>query len=159
MRVWMAPGGLHIEPATPADADGLATLHAEGFLRGWPVNEFEGYLADPFGSPTFLACDARRKPAGFALFRATGDEAELLSITVARRWRGKGVGSALMRAAIEDLQMMPVRRLFLEVEDGNLPALSLYRRLGFATVGRREAYYPKPDGTAAAAHVMQAEIG
>ena len=36
LRSWMAPLGLHIEPAQPRDADAVANLHAKSFYRGWP---------------------------------------------------------------------------------------------------------------------------
>jgi ribosomal-protein-alanine N-acetyltransferase len=40
------------------------------------------------------------------------------------------------------------------VEDGNEPALALYRRLGFQSVGRRDGYYLRPDGSRAGALSM-----
>jgi len=158
MRYWMAPSGLHIEMAEAEDARKLAAIHAESFARGWPPAEFAAYVDDPAGASVFVACDPGRRIAGFAVFRFTGDEAELLSIAVTRKWRGKGVGGALLQAAREDLRNAAVRHMFLEVEDGNAPALRLYKGLGFVEIGRRAAYYPKPDGTAATALVMRADI-
>jgi [ribosomal protein S18]-alanine N-acetyltransferase len=158
MRYWMAPSGLHIELAQSEDARFLAQIHAESFARGWAAAEFSNYIADPRTAPVFVACGPGRRIAGFAVFRLAGDEAELLSLAVTRKWRGKGVGSALMQAAREDLRNSAVQHMFLEVEDGNIPALALYRGLGFVEIGRRKAYYPKPDGAAATALVMRADI-
>lgn len=155
----MAPAGLHIEPGRIEDARAIAQIHAEGFPRGWPISEFSDYLADTQGAAVLIACNSRRQIAGFALFRLSGDEGELLTLAVGRKWRGKGIGAAIMRAAFEDLPTSSVRRVFLEVEEGNAPALALYRRLGFTQIGTRKAYYPKPDGSAATAQVMRAEIG
>ncbi|MBU1174031.1 MAG: GNAT family N-acetyltransferase [Alphaproteobacteria bacterium] len=159
MRFWMAPNGLHVELAEATDAKPLARIHAASFARGWSPAEFSDYIADPGTASVFVACDATRRIAGFALFRRAGDEAELLSLAVERKWRGKGVGGALMYAACEDLRDRAVRHMFLEVEDGNSPALSLYKGLGFVEIGRRAAYYPMPDGQAATALVMRADIG
>ena len=158
MRVWMAPSGLHVAPAEPKDARKLARIHGASFARGWSPAEFTDYIDTPQTASVFVACDARRHIAGFALCRYTGEEAELLSIAVDRKWRGKGVGGALMRAAREDLRDSAVQHMFLEVEDGNGPALALYKGLGFVEIGRRDAYYPKPDGKAATALVMRADI-
>ena len=47
-----------------------------------------------------------------------------------------------------------MRAVHLEVEEGNRPALALYRRRGFREVGRRQGYYARPDGTRAAAITM-----
>jgi ribosomal-protein-alanine N-acetyltransferase len=45
--------------------------------------------------------------------------------------------------------------MFLEVDGGNKPALGLYRKLGFETVGERKAYYVSDTGTKSSALVMR----
>ena len=92
-RSWMAPLGLHIEPAQPRDADAVAKLHAASFYRGWPRQDIEAYLLDP-DTPTLVACDARRKVAGFAMLRLLGDDAELMTIAVEPKYRSKGIATA-----------------------------------------------------------------
>ena len=68
MRSWMAPLGLHIEPAQPRDAEAVAKLHAQSFYRGWPRQDIDAYLLDP-DTPTLVACDSKRTVAGFAMLR------------------------------------------------------------------------------------------
>ena len=158
MKLWMAPGGLHIEPGEAGDAKDLARIHALGFYRGWLVEEFSQFLADK-ASPVYVACDARRRIAGFALIRNVVDESELLTIAVDPKWRGKGVGRALLDAVFADLLLSPVRRMFLEVDEHNVSAVRLYRKLGFATISARQGYYKRPDGSAATALVMARDLG
>jgi [ribosomal protein S18]-alanine N-acetyltransferase len=43
-----------------------------------------------------------------------------------------------------------VRKVFLEVDEGNAPALRLYSRAGFEQVGRRPGYYANSEGSASA---------
>ncbi|MDR3475360.1 MAG: ribosomal protein S18-alanine N-acetyltransferase [Devosia sp.] len=157
--VWMAPRGLHIEPGAVRDAEAIARLHASGFYRGWPREEFAAYLADIEATPALVACDPKRRIAGFAMLRLAADEAELMTIAVEPRWRGKGVGAALLRAAFANLLMSPARRLFLEVAADNAPAIALYRGHGFAEIGRRNGYYARPDGAPATALVMSRDLG
>jgi ribosomal-protein-alanine N-acetyltransferase len=158
MKLWMAPAGLHIEPGQIGDAGELARIHAQGFYRGWPKAEFESFL-DEFSTPVYVACDAKRRIAGFALIRIAADEAELLTIAVDPKWRGKRIGQALLKATFDDLMMSPARRMFLEVSEDNAPAIKLYGRAGFATISSRKGYYPKPDGSAATALVMARDLG
>jgi len=158
IKLWMAPSGLHIEPGETRDAKDLARIHAQSFYRGWPATDFVTFLADR-NTPVYVACDARRRIAGFALIRTVADEAELLTIAVDPRWRGKGVGRALMDAVFADLMLSPARRMFLEVDEQNHAAIRLYEKLGFARISTRKGYYPRPDGSAATALVMARDLG
>ncbi len=158
MKLWMAPGGLHIEPGETRDAKDLARIHGQSFYRGWPVEEFGQFLSEA-ASPVYIACDARRRIVGFALIRTVLDESELLTIAVDPKWRGKGMGKALMDAVFADLMHSPARRMFLEVDEQNHAAIRLYEKLGFATISSRKGYYPRPDGTAATALVMARDLG
>lgn len=159
LKFWMAPNGLHIEPATIKDADAIARLHALGFYRGWPREDFAAYLEDAKSTPAYVACDAKHRVFGFAMLRLTADEAELLTIAVDPKWRGKGVGAALLKAAFDDLLMTPARKMFLEVAADNPPAIALYRRHGFAEIGRRDGYFARANGQPATALVMSRNLG
>ena len=157
-KLWPAPQGLHIEPADARDTATITRLHAEGFYRGWPAEEFAAAISG-HDTPIYVACDATRRVAGFIMLRLAADEAEVISIAVDRKWRGKGVGRALLRAALADLMMTAAKRLFLEVAEDNTAATKLYRREGFAEVGKRAGYYPRPDGSPATALVMARDLG
>jgi [ribosomal protein S18]-alanine N-acetyltransferase len=159
MSIWMAPGGLHIALGETRDARDLARLHAQGFYRGWPVADFQSYLADLRTTPAYVAKDGRGNIFGFAMLRLAADECELLTIAVDKARRSKGLGRALLNAAFADLSHSRVRAMFLEVDETNAPAIALYKRLGFVELAKRQAYYPKPDGSAATALVMRADLG
>ena len=157
LRSWPAPLGLHIEPATSRDAEQVAAIHAKSFFRGWPREDIATYLSDP-DTPTLVACDAKRHIAGFAMLRLLGDDVELMTIAIDPRYRGKGVGRALMQAAFEDLLMTPSTRMILEVAADNPAAIRLYRSLGFAQISERKGYYARPDGQPATALVMARDL-
>ncbi len=158
MRLWLAPAGLHIEPAQARDAEAVAKLHAAGFYRGWPREDFAAYIAGE-GTPVYVACDKKRKIAGFAMLRHLGEDVELITIAVDPRWRRKGVGAALLRAMLDDLLMSPAKRLLLEVAADNQAAIKLYGKFGFEKISERQGYYPRPDGTPATAIVMACDLG
>jgi ribosomal protein S18 acetylase RimI-like enzyme len=60
-----------------------------------------------------------------------------IGMAVAREWRGRGVGSALMVAAIEWARQRGLHKLSLSVWPHNAAAIALYRKYGFVEEGRR----------------------
>ncbi len=60
-----------------------------------------------------------------------------IGMAVAREWRGRGVGSALLAAAIEWARERGLHKLSLSVFPHNAAAISLYRKFGFVEEGRR----------------------
>ncbi len=67
----------------------------------------------------------RGAPCGFVLSRLAADEAEILSIAIARRQRGKGLSAQLLRHHLSGVAARRAKRMFLEVEAGNQPAIAL----------------------------------
>ena len=95
-------------------------------------------LADRSGLPPANPADT----VGFAMSRGAVGEEELLLVAVLPAARGRGIGRALLDQLAQQARERDVRRLFLEMRDGN-PAEKLYRRFGFRVVGRRKDYYRK----------------
>lgn len=142
----------------PADAATCARLHAAAFTHGWDEVEFERLLAA--SSAVGDAALAGNASVGFILSRAAADEAEVLTVVVAQRWRGRGIGRLLLDQHLIRLSLSRVRRLFLEVGDDNVAARALYSRAGFEEVGRRPAYYPGArGGQPVDALVLKRQIG
>lgn len=67
-------------------------------------------------------------------------------MAVAREWRGRGVGSALLAAAIEWARGRNLHKLSLGVFAHNTPAIALYRKFGFVEEGRRVKQYRRTNG-------------
>ena len=57
--------------------------------------------------------------------------------------RGKGLARSVLAAIAREAQTRGLDRIFLQVEDGNAAALTLYRRAGFSTAWRYY-YWRKP---------------
>src|SRR5262249_13126095 len=136
-----------LSAAGPRDARALAALHGVSFHRGWSDDEFERLLFDR----NVIAHRAMvgRSLIGFIVSRLVLDEAETLSIAVASARRGKGLARQLLDINLRRRVGVRGRSVCLEVDEGNVPALRLYRSAGFRDVGRRQAYYPAGRGSAA----------
>lgn len=140
-----------------ARAPALAKLHATAFAQPWDAAAFEGLILER--GTVLNALFAGDALNGFALSRAVLGEAEVLSVVVAAACRRGGQGGRLLGAHLGALSAEGVRRVHLEVEEGNAPALALYTRFGFQAVGRREGYYRRPDGSRVAAVTMSLPLG
>ena len=86
------------------------------------------------------------EPVGFHLSRTAADEAEIISIGVRPDARRAGIGAALLVDAMDRARAAGSAALFVEVAADNAAAIALYRRTGFAQVGRRAGYYATPAG-------------
>jgi ribosomal protein S18 acetylase RimI-like enzyme len=69
-----------------------------------------------------------------------------LGMLVHRDWRGRGVGSALLREAIVWARGQGLHKLCLEVFAHNQAAIALYRKAGFVEEGRRARQYRRASG-------------
>ena len=78
----------------PRDAAAIAALHAQSFRRGWSEDEVERLLVDHhvLGHRALIG----RSMAGFILSRFAAGEAEILSVAVDRRRRGRGLARRLL---------------------------------------------------------------
>jgi ribosomal-protein-alanine N-acetyltransferase len=151
-----ARGEPTLSEAGPRDASAFAPLHAAAFRRGWSEDEVERMLLDP----RVVAHRAThgRELSGFILSRMAAGEAEILSVAVAARRRGRGVARRLLDLHLRRLAGLGVQAVFLEVEESNVAARRLYDRAGFHEVGRRPGYYPSAGGPPLAALVLRRDL-
>lgn len=101
------------------------------------------------------SCDERGSPSGFIFCRVIGNESELLWLGVIPSLRRRGGAQVLMAAAIEEARVRGSEAMLLEVAESNEPALVLYKRFGFVTVGRRSRYYKAASGEKVDAKIMR----
>jgi len=139
------------------DAARLSELHIACFEIGWSAIDLARLLAMP-GATALIAMQGEQA-LGFILLRIAGDEAEIISICTRPQARRQGIGANLIDAAVALLGQQKTARLLIEVADSNDAALSLYRKFGFASVGRRRDYYQHADGRREDAAIMRKEIG
>ncbi|PHR64682.1 MAG: ribosomal-protein-alanine N-acetyltransferase [Idiomarina sp.] len=82
------------------------------------------------------------------------DEWTIMNVVVSSAFQRQGLGEALVRHVCE-LAQNKHASVFLEVRESNQPAIALYTKLGFKSLGRRKGYYPTASGEREDAIVMQ----
>lgn len=130
------------------DIAAIADIERRSFSDPWSEHSFRDVLGH---SRMFFAC-ARAVGAGSAAHRVlgyvvawfAGGQGEIANLAVDPDARGRGIGSALLDAALDEARHQKTDEVFLEVRSSNLRARQLYESRGFAEVGRRRRYYRQP---------------
>ena len=120
--------------------DLIASLHEKHFADGWNKN----MLIDAFKGGRFFCESAMDgdKVLGLITYSIALDEADIEGVVTAREHRRKGIGKLLVIEAEKTLKSKGVKKVFLEVREGNIPAKALYEACGYSPVSVRKNYYP-----------------
>jgi Fur family ferric uptake transcriptional regulator len=126
----------------------LAQLHARLFDAPWDAAGFKEMLTDPgtlafAAGPRVISTGKPPLPWGLIVGRVAADEAEILTLAVARERQRLGIGARLVDRLCRAAGKRGARQLYLEVAEGNRAARALYARLGFEERGRRRGYYAR----------------
>jgi ribosomal protein S18 acetylase RimI-like enzyme len=143
-----------LRPATPADEPFLADLFAdtrapefallavdestrEALVQMQYTAQTRSYAAaHPQGTCDLVRVDG--EPAGRLYVDRHGSDVSLLDISLLKPYRGRGVGTRLLAALIDEARERGCQ-VHLQVARHN-PALRLYQRLGFSVVNDGEVY-------------------
>ena len=127
-----------------------STRTEELALTGWSETQKQAFLRQQFEAQhTFYRqhfADARfdlilldDRPAGRLYVDRRADEIRIIDIALLPGYRNRGIGGRLLRELLAEAAAAG-RPLRIHVERYN-PALRLYRRLGFRSVGDNGVYY------------------
>jgi diamine N-acetyltransferase len=152
------PPALTLRPATPRDADLLASLGARTFSETFAADnrpeDIEAYLASAF-TPSRLESELADPRTRFFLAEIDGesvgyaklhsgeapecvagpDPIEIARFYVVWERHGRGVAGSLMQVCIDAAQEAGARTLWLAVWEHNGRAQAFYRKWGFRDVG------------------------
>ena len=131
-----------IRPMEEQDVPQVAALDEICFSVPWSEKSLAGELDNELAD--WLICQIDGAVVGYVGAQTVLDEADLMNLAVSPDARRKGIAQALLKALMARLYDRGARSLTLDARVGNVPALSLYGRLGFQVVGRRKNYYEKP---------------
>jgi ribosomal protein S18 acetylase RimI-like enzyme len=144
--------GVRLRPVTDADRPFLLELYAgvrapELALVPWDDATKRAFVAQQFAAQdahyrahypgaTLDVIEVGGAPAGRLYVHRGEHDVRIMDIALAPEHRGRGIGTALLRALIAEAG---ARTLSIHVEAGN-PARRLYERLGFRPAGEHGVY-------------------
>lgn len=124
------------------DLEAVLSIENTVHLSPWKPSSFQPCFTGR--SQGWLVLDGA-EVCGYAIVSMVVGEAELLNMSVAKPYQGKGVGSALLKFICEQVKKT-CDNFFLEVRESNEAAIALYEKFYFCEVGRRNNYYPAKKG-------------
>jgi RimJ/RimL family protein N-acetyltransferase len=164
---------MHIAPLTAADAPRYRALmlHAYAAAADAFTSTAEERAAAPDPWWTARIADPAGRSQGFGAFDGpelvgtvtmeysakpkTRHKALLIGMFVLEPARGRGLGRALVQAALADAAARPgLRTVTLTVTEGNAGAIALYERCGFRTFGTEPMAIATPSGFRGKVHMV-----
>ncbi|MDO8836680.1 MAG: ribosomal protein S18-alanine N-acetyltransferase [Vicinamibacterales bacterium] len=139
----MAEGISFVRLTSAGDLDAVLAIDRESFSHPWTRRMYEDDLRQP-QSWIWTACRPGGAAMGYCAVWIVLGELHINNVAVGRAWRGRGVGSALVRHAIGVAASLGAASALLEVRRANGEARRMYERLGFSELAVRRAYYDDP---------------
>ena len=146
-----------LRPATLADASSIAALSIETWLNTYLKHGVSPFVA-AYVLDTFTTAKTEQlisDPAQYILLSENADgpdgfirltlgaaapvagcsDTEIATLYVQPRHHGKGIGKALLQAAVDHARARGLASLWLTTNAENLPAIAFYRAQGFTHIG------------------------
>ncbi len=120
----------------------IAALEKRCFSDPWSENSIAGELSSRLSY--WLVAVENGEVVGYIGSQSVLGQSDMMNVAVHPDYRRKGIAEALILALSADLKERQNQCLTLEVRASNAPAITLYEKLGFDTVGRRPNYYRHP---------------
>lgn len=120
----------------------IAQLEKLCFSEPWSEETILEYIS---AGNKFFTAVCGGKVLGYIGISCVLDEGYIANVAVFPEARKKGVGKALIQRVFGLASDEGLSFVSLEVRESNIPAISLYKKMGFKTEGRRKNFYRNPD--------------
>ena len=148
---------MEIRLAAIDDAQVIYDIEQQSFSVPWSLESVLAELEGADNKLYMVICEDNHI-VGYAGAWLVYDERQITNIAIIPSARGKGYGSELTKQLIDECFERGMHEIFLEVRISNLPALAMYRNLGFSVKGIRKDYYSEPKEDAYIMSLVSEEI-
>ena len=124
--------------ATLDDVADIKKIEDECFSVPWSEKSIKESLKNPCS--LFYLAKSEDEICGYIGIQVFSGEGYVTNVATLERFRKQGIAKALVEKALEN----EMEFLTLEVRKSNIPAINLYSKLGFETVGVRPKFYREP---------------
>lgn len=132
---------IKIRPMEKSQIDDVLKIEEQAYgEHHWSKDSFYGELSNNLAH-YYCAFNEKDELVGYAGSWRVIDEAHITTIAVSNDVRRKKIGEALLNRVLEDCYKNEIKYITLEVRVSNTPAIKLYEKYGFKSLGLRKGYY------------------
>ena len=132
---------IFITKMTAEDIEDVVRIEAEAYgEHHWAKSSFYDEMNNNLAR-YYCARTAEGVLAAYAGTWNIIDEAHITTIAVKPEYMRRHIGEALIVKIIQDCYASKLKYLTLEVRESNIPAIELYKKYGFSSLGTRKGYY------------------
>ena len=130
-----------IKPMQKTDLDDVIAIEAKAYgEHHWSKDSFTSELSNDLAK-YFSVFNTDGQLIGYCGCWQILEEAHITNIAVSPDYRRKHIGEALLTTIIDECYRNMAKYITLEVRVGNKPAIALYEKYGFKSLGVRKGYY------------------
>lgn len=122
------------------DLDQIMILEELCFSVPWSRESFESEITKN-DLAHYIVLEIDGKIVGYGGVWYIMDEGHITNVAIHSDYRKRGFGKKLVQAIIEKSLEHNINHMTLEVRKSNIPAITLYERMGFKIAGTRPKYY------------------
>lgn len=135
-----APKGVKFRNINQLDLIPISIIEKESFeIDPWSIEQLKSEY-NALGR-FYIVAELAGEVIGYAGIVKRGESGDILTISVTKSHRRKGVGRELLRRLIDWARTNKCEAMMLEVRVGNEAATPLYESFGFIEISRRPNYY------------------
>ncbi len=132
---------IKIEQMNKEDVEAVIRIEEEAYGKHhWAKSSFYDEMSNNLAK-YYVARIPNGEIVGYAGTWHIIDEGHLTTIAVKREYLRNHIGEAILKTIIDDCYKSEIKYLTLEVRVSNIPAIKLYEKYGFKSLGTRKGYY------------------
>lgn len=132
---------IKIKPMAKEDVESVVEIESEVYGKHhWAKSSFYDEMSNNLAK-YYVAQTSDGKIIGYAGTWHIIDEGHITTIAVKKDYQRNHIGDAIIQKIIDDCYRDGIKYLTLEVRVSNVPAIKLYEKYGFQSLGTRKGYY------------------
>ena len=132
---------IFIDKMSASDIEAVIKIEEEAYgEHHWSKSAFYDEMNNNLAK-YYVAKTIENEIVGFAGTWHIIDEGHITTIAVKKGYQRNHIGEAIVIKIIEDCYKNEIKYLTLEVRVSNTPAIGLYEKYGFKSLGTRKGYY------------------